>query len=46
VERLIADAELRERLGEAAADAALHYRESAAVGDLADRLLRVIHSTL
>jgi glycosyltransferase involved in cell wall biosynthesis len=45
-ERLIGDAALRERLGEAAADAALHYRESAAVSHLADRLLRVIHSTL
>ena len=46
VERLIGDLSLRERLGEAAADAALHYRESAAVGHLADRLLRVIHSSL
>jgi glycosyltransferase involved in cell wall biosynthesis len=46
VERLIGDAALRERLGEAAADAALHYRESAAVSHLADLLLRVIQSTL
>jgi len=41
VERLLADAGLRERLGEAAGDVALHYRESAAVTDLADRLIRV-----
>ena len=41
VERLLADAALRERLGEAAGDVALHYRESAAVTDLADRLIRV-----
>ncbi len=46
VERLIADASLRERLGEAAADVALHYRSSVAVTALADRVLRVIHSTL
>ena len=41
VERLLADAALRERLGEAAGDVALHYREAAAVTDLADRLIRV-----
>jgi glycosyltransferase involved in cell wall biosynthesis len=46
IERLLADSELRERLGEAAADVAVHYRAPAAVSDLADRLLRVIHSTL
>jgi len=46
VERLMVDPELRERLGEAAREVALHYRESAAVTNLADRLLRVIHSTL
>ena len=40
VERLLADAGLRERLGEAAADVATHYRESAAVTNLADRLIR------
>jgi glycosyltransferase involved in cell wall biosynthesis len=44
VERLLADAGLRERLGEAAADVATHYRESAAVTNLADRLIRVAHS--
>ena len=41
VERLLADAGLRERLGEAAGDVATHYRESAAVTDLADRLIRM-----
>jgi glycosyltransferase involved in cell wall biosynthesis len=41
VDRLLDDAALRERLGEAAADVALHYSESAAVTDLADRLLRL-----
>ena len=41
VERLLADAGLRERLGEAAGDVALHYREAAAVTDLADRLIRL-----
>jgi glycosyltransferase involved in cell wall biosynthesis len=41
VERLLADAALRERLGDAAGDIATHYRESAAVTDLADRLIRV-----
>jgi glycosyltransferase involved in cell wall biosynthesis len=41
VERLLADAGLRERLGEAAGDAAQHYREAAAVTDLADRLIRL-----
>jgi glycosyltransferase involved in cell wall biosynthesis len=41
VERLLADDGLRERLGEAAGDVALHYHESAAVTDLADRLIRV-----
>jgi glycosyltransferase involved in cell wall biosynthesis len=46
IERLLADSELRERLGEAGADVAVHYRAPAAVSDLADRLLRVIHSTL
>jgi glycosyltransferase involved in cell wall biosynthesis len=45
VERLLADAGLRERLGEAAGDVALHYTESAAVTDLADRLLRVAHDS-
>ena len=40
------DPELREQLGEAAREVALHYRESAAVTNLADRLLRVIQSTL
>ena len=46
VDRLLADAALRERLGEAAADVALHYRASVAVNDLADRLLRVVNSAL
>jgi glycosyltransferase involved in cell wall biosynthesis len=41
VERLLSDAALRERLGEAAGDVALHYREAAAVTDFADRLIRV-----
>ena len=41
VERLLADDGLRERLGEAAGDVALHYREAAAVTDLADRLIRL-----
>ncbi len=41
VERLLADPALRERLGEAAADVATHYREAAAVTDLADRLIRI-----
>jgi glycosyltransferase involved in cell wall biosynthesis len=41
-ERLLADAALRERLGDAAHDAALHYRESAAVAELADRLIAAI----
>ncbi len=41
VERLLADAGLRERLGEAAGDVAQHYREAAAVTDLADRLIRL-----
>jgi glycosyltransferase involved in cell wall biosynthesis len=41
VNRLFADPALRERLGEAAGDAAQHYREAAAVTDLADRLTRV-----
>jgi glycosyltransferase involved in cell wall biosynthesis len=44
VERLLADAALRERLGEAAGDVATHYRESAAVTNLADRLIRVARS--
>jgi glycosyltransferase involved in cell wall biosynthesis len=46
VDRLIADAGLRERLGDAAAEVALHYRAAAAVNNLADRFLRVIQSTL
>jgi glycosyltransferase involved in cell wall biosynthesis len=41
VDRLLADPALRERLGEAAGDVAQHYREAAAVTDLADRLMRV-----
>lgn len=41
VERLLADGALRERLGEAAGDVATHYRESAAVTNLADSLIRV-----
>ncbi len=45
VERLLDDAGLRERLGEAAADVALHYSESAAVTDLADRLIRVARAS-
>jgi len=40
-DRLIADAALRERLGETAQEVALHYRDPAAVADLADRLLGV-----
>jgi len=45
VERLIADVSLRERLGETAHEAALHYREPKAVVDLANRLLTVIDRT-
>jgi len=41
VNRLLADAALRERLGEAAADVAPHYREAVAVTHLADLLIRV-----
>ena len=41
VDRLLADPALRERIGEAAGDAAQHYGEAAAVTDLADRMLRV-----
>ena len=41
VDRLLADPALRERIGEAAGDAAQHYREAATVTDLADRLMRV-----
>ena len=46
VERLLDDAGLRERLGEAAGDVALHYSESAAVTDLADRLIRLARARL
>jgi glycosyltransferase involved in cell wall biosynthesis len=41
VQRLLDDPALGERLGDAAHAAALHYRESAAVSDFANRLLRV-----
>ena len=44
VDRLLNDPGLRERLGEAAGDVALHYSESAAVTDLADRLIRLARS--
>ena len=41
LDRLLADDGLRERLREAAGDVATHYRESVAVTDLADRLIRM-----
>ena len=44
VERLLGDPALRERLGEAAGDAAQHYREAVAIADLADRLMRVVRT--